>query len=331
MAQKHPKTHLTAERIQAFLDDALSRDDRAEIQEHATSCGRCQAELETWQLLYSELGGLPELSPAPNFRERVLAGLDTAVTSEQRLPVSAEQRLPVSAEQRLFGWLRKRAVRAAEHLGPERLQDYVEGLLPERQMARVSAHLEACEDCHGEEEQWRSLIHGIEKLPVMAPSSAFASHVMGQIRIGRLMRPAAASTARGFALARAWAGRLVPRTQKAWAVISGIALTPFTVGALLAYAVFSNPLVTPGALASFLWWRISDGANAVWGLLADGLVESPIAFYAYSALDLLAGYPGVTAMGAVSFAAATSLAAWVLYRNLMTTRTADENYARVSV
>ncbi len=331
MAQKHPKTHLTAERIQAFLDDALSRDDRAEIQEHATSCGRCQAELETWQLLYSELGGLPELSPAPNFRERVLAGLDTAVAGEQRLPVSAEQRLPVSGEQRLFGWLRQRAVRAAEHLGPERLQDYVEGLLPERQMARVSAHLEACEDCHGEEEQWRSLIHGIEKLPVMAPSSAFASHVMGQIRIGRLMRPAAASTARGFALARAWAGRLVPRTQKAWAVISGIALTPFTVGALLAYAVFSNPLVTPGALASFLWWRISDGANAVWGLLADGLVESPIAFYAYSALDLLAGYPAASATVAVSFAAATSLAAWVLYRNLMTTRTADENYARVSV
>jgi anti-sigma factor RsiW len=309
VAQKHPKTHLTAERIQAFLDDALSRDDRAEIQEHATSCGRCQAELETWQLLYSELGGLPELSPAPNFRERVLAGLDTAVAGEQRLPVSAEQRLPVSGEQRLFGWLRQRAVRAAEHLGPERLQDYVEGLLPERQMARVSAHLEACEDCHGEEEQWRSLIHGIEKLPVMAPSSAFASHVMGQIRIGRL----------------------VPRTQKAWAVISGIALTPFTVGALLAYAVFSNPLVTPGALASFLWWRISDGANAVWGLLADGLVESPIAFYAYSALDFVVAAPAETAMVAVSFAATTSLAGWVLYRNLMTTRTVDGDYARASV
>jgi anti-sigma factor RsiW len=309
VAPKRPQTHLTAERIQAFLDDALSRDDRAEIQEHATSCGRCQAELETWQLLYSELGGLPELSPAPNFRERVLAGLDTAVAGEQRLPVSAEQRLPVSGEQRLFGWLRQRAVRAAEHLGPERLQDYVEGLLPERQMARVSAHLEACEDCHGEEEQWRSLIHGIEKLPVMAPSSAFASHVMGQIRIGRL----------------------VPRTQKAWAVISGIALTPFTVGALLAYAVFSNPLVTPGVLASFLWWRISDGANAVWGLLADGLVESPIAFYAYSALDFVVAAPAETAMVAVSFAATTSLAGWVLYRNLMTTRTVDGDYARASV
>ena len=330
MAQRSPKTHLTAERIQAFLDDALSRDDRAEIQAHTTLCGRCQAELETWQLLYSELGGLPELSPAPNFRERVLAGLDTVVPAP-------------SAEQGLFGWLRQRAVAAAGHLRAEQLQDYVEGLLPSRQMARVSTHLEACEGCRGEEEQWRGLIHGIEKLPVMAPSSAFASHVMGQIRIGRLVRPAAARSARGHGRARAqawarrwagrwaggWAGRLVPRTQKAWAVISGIALTPVTVVALLAYAVFSN--VTPGALASFVWWRISDGANAVWSFLADGLVESPITFYAYSALDLLAGAPAVTAMVAVSFAAATSLATWVLYRNLKTTRTADENYAKVSV
>ena len=316
MAPKRPKTHLTAERIQAFLDDALSRDERAEVQEHATFCGRCHTELETWQLLYSELGELPELSPAPNFRDRVLAGLDTAVPAAQ-------------AEKRRFGWLRRRAVRAAEHLDPERLQDYVEGLLPAPQMARVSAHLEACGGCRGEEEQWRSLIQGIEKLPVMAPSRAFASHVMGQIRIGRLVRPVAARTTRGRALA--WAGRLIPRTQKAWAVISGITLTPVTVVALLAYAVFSNPLVTPEGLASFFWWRISGGATALWGLLADGVVESGIAFYAYSFFDLLAGAPAVAAMAAVSFAAATSLSGWVLYRNLMTTHTVDGNYARTSI
>ncbi len=324
MAQKHPKAHLTAERIQAFLDEALSRDERAEIQEHATYCGRCQAELEAWQLLYSELGGLPELSPAPNFQARVLAGLDTSVPA-------------ASAEKRRFGWIRRRAARVAGHLDPERLQDYVEGLLPAPQMARVSAHLEACRGCRSEEEQWRGLIQGIEKLPVMAPSDAFASHVMGQIQIGRLVRPVAARTARSRALA--WAGRLVPQTQRAWAVISGIALTPVTVGALLAYAVFSNSLVTPGGLASFLSWRISGGATALWGYLTDGLIESPIAFYAYSALDLLAGAPAVTAMVAVAFAATTSLSAWVLYRNLnlnlnlnlKTTQTVDGNYARASI
>ena len=316
MAPKRPKTHLTAERIQAFLDDALSRDERAEVQEHATFCGRCHTELETWQLLYSELGELPELSPAPNFRDHVLAGLDTAVPA-------------ASAKKRRYGWLRRRAVRAAEHLNPERLQDYVEGLLPAPQMARVSAHLEACGGCRGEEEQWRSLIQGIEKLPVMSPSRAFASRVMGQIRIARLVRPVAAMTTRQRALA--WAGRLIPRTQRAWAVISGITLTPVTVVALLGYAVFSNPLVTPEGLASFFWWRISGGATALWGLLVDGLVESGIAFYAYSFLDLLAGAPAVAAMAAVSFAAASSLSGWVLYRNLMTTRTVNGNYARASI
>ncbi len=329
MAQKHPKTHLTAERIQAFLDDVLSGDDRAEVQEHATFCGRCQAELETWQLLYSELGELPELSPAPNFRERVLANLDTAVPAVAAVAAA-------HAENPLFGWLRRRA-RAAGHLAPERLQDYVEGLLPAPQMARVSTHLEACGGCRAEEEQWRSLIHGIEQLPVMVPSGAFASHVMGQIRIGRLVRPVAARTAHGSALAPVlawagrWAGRLVPRTQKAWAVISGIALAPVTVFALLASAVFRNPLVTPEGLASFVWWRISDGATALWGLLADGLVESPIAFYAYSALDFVVAAPAVTAMVAVSFTATTTLAGWVLYRNLKTTRTVDGAYARASV
>ena len=316
MAMKHPKTHLTAERIQAFLDDALSRDERAEVQEHAASCGRCQAEVEVWQLLYSELGELAELSPAPNFGERVLAGLDTAVPA-------------ASTERRLLGWLRRRAVRAAEHLDPERLQDYVDGLLPARQMAKVSAHLDACGVCRSEEKQWRGLIRGIENLPVMAPSSAFTGRVVGEIRIGQLVRPVAARSAASRALA--WAGRLLPRTQRAWAVISGIALTPITVSALLAYAVFSNPLVTPAGLASLLWWKISGGATALAGILTNRLVESPIAFYAYSVLDLLAGTPAVTALLAVSFAGATGLSGWILYRNLMTTRGVDGNYARASV
>ena len=316
MAKKHSKTHLTAERIQAFLDDALSRDERAEVQEHATFCGRCQAEMETWQLLYSELGELPELSPAPNFRDRVLAGLNTAVPA-------------ASGEMRLFAWLRRGAGRAAEHLDPERIQDYIEGLLPARQMARVSAHLGACGVCQRDEAQWRGLIRGIENLPVMSPSKAFAGRVMSQVRISRLVRPVAARTDRERVLA--WAGRLIPRTQRTWAVISGMALTPATVVALLAYAVFSNPLVTPAGLASFLWWKINGGVTAVVGFLADGLVESPVVFLAYSVLDLLASAPAIALMVAVSFAAATGLAGWVLYRNLMTTRTVDGEYARASV
>ena len=316
MAKKHQKQHLTAERIQAFLDDSLSQDERDEVEGHSAFCGRCQAELEAWQLLYSELGGLAELSPASDFRNRVLDGLDEVVPAAPN-------------EKRGFAWLRRRAVRAAEHVAPDRLQDYVEGLLPARQVASVATHLEGCGVCRTEETQWRNLIRGIEQLPAMAPSHAFAGRVMGQIQLGRLVRPVAARTARARALA--WAARLVPKTQKAWAVVSGIALTPATVVALLTYAVFSNPLVTPLGLASFVWWKISDGTTALWGLLTDGLVESGAAYYAYSMLDVLAGAPAVATMVAVSFAAATSLAGWVLYRNLITARTVDGDHARVSV
>jgi hypothetical protein len=156
---------------------------------------------------------------------------------------------------------------------------------------------------------------------------------MAQLAIGHLVRtpaPSAATSAtRQWVLG--WAERLIPRTQKAWAVISGVALTPVTVVALLAYAVFSNPLVTPGYLASFLWWKVTGGVSALVGLFADGVLESPLVFYAYSVLGALANAPVVTAMVAVSLAAATSLSGWVLYRNLMTTRTVDGNYATASI
>ena len=308
--------HLTAERIQAFLDAALSSEESAAVREHATFCGDCQTELDSWRLLYSELSELPELSPAPGFATRVLTALDPAV-------------LKAETEKPLFGWLRQWAARTAEHVEPERLQDYVEGLLPSRQMARISAHVKACEACRSEELRWEELIHGLECLPELAPSEAFSGRVMAQLAIGDLVRTPAPSATRQWVLG--WAERLIPRTQKAWAVISGVALTPVTVVALLAYAVFSNPLVTPGYLASFLWWKVTGGVSALAGIFADGVLESPLVFYAYSVLGALANAPVLTAMVAVSLAAATSLSGWVLYRNLMTTRTVDGNYATASI
>ena len=71
--------------------------------------------------------------------------------------------------------------------------------------------------------------------------------------------------------------------------------------------------------------------NPPFDIEKDGLVESQVAFYAYSALDLLAGAPMVTAMLTVCFAATTSLAGWVLYRNLLTTHTVNVNNATASI
>jgi anti-sigma factor RsiW len=316
--------HLTAERIQAFLDGALPQRERADVEEHATFCSSCQAELDAWQLLYSELSELPELAPSEGFALRVLAELDVA-----SVPKRVVSPVPEVSEGGAWGWLRRHTAGVAGHLSPERLQDYIEGVLPEPHMARVETHLEGCGACRNEAVAWRELVHRIETLPDLAPSAGFAQRVMAQVRIGQLVRAPLAVSTRTRVLA--WAGRLLPRTQKAWAVISGVAVTPATVVALLVYTVFSNSTVTPGYLASFLWWQISGAASAVAGLAADTLVESAIMFYAYSALEAMAGAPVLATMVAVSLAAATSVSGWVLYRNLIPSPTADDEYVTASI
>ena len=323
MSKKDAAMHLTAERIQAFLDGALPTEERVFVEDHAAFCGSCQAELDTWRLLYSELSELPELAPSEGFTSRVLAELEVTVPAPDLVTV------PEAAKAGAFRWLRRRTAGVAEHLGPERLQDYIEGLLPQPQMARIEAHLDGCGACRNEATSWRELIQGIETLPELVPSAGFAQRVMAQVRIGRLVRqPIAASTGTRML---AWAGRLLPRTQKAWAVISGVAVTPATVGALLVYTVFSNPTVTPGYLASFIWWQVSGAASAVAGLATDTLFESAVMFYAYSALEALAGAPVLAALVAVSLAAATSVSGWILYRNLLPTPKVDGQYATVSI
>ena len=321
MEMKEGSMHLTAERIQAFLDGALPQGERVGVEEHAASCGACHEELDTWQLLYSELSDLPELAPSDGFASRVLANVEVAVPDQVALPVAPD----TSAVE----WLRRGTARVAGHLSPERLQDYVDGLLPQPQMASIITHLEGCGACRTEAASWSALVRQIEVLPELAPSAGFAKRVMAQIRVGQLVRAPVAASNRTKVLA--WAGRLLPRTQKAWAIISGVAVTPATVAALLVYTVFSNPAVTPGYLASFVWWQISGAASVVASLATETVLDSSVMFSVYSALEALAGAPVLAAMGAVSLAAAMSVSGWVLYRNLLPTPKVDGTYATASI
>ena len=148
MSKKNVPMHLTAERIQAFLDGALPKEERVYVEEHAAFCGSCQEELDTWQLLYLELNDLPELAPSEGFARRVLAEVEVAE------PVA----LPSAPTTGAAGWLRRRTAQVAGHLSPERLQDYVDGLLPQPQMASVVTHLEGCGACRTEAASWSELV-----------------------------------------------------------------------------------------------------------------------------------------------------------------------------
>lgn len=308
--------HLTAQRIQELLDGQLPERELADVQEHVVFCARCQSELEAWQLLYSELGGLTEMEPSPHFAARVL----------ERFP---EPEAAAPFGQRVRSWLVARGKRAAEHLSPERLQDYVDGVIPDRQMARIDAHVEGCTACRAEVSEWQGLFAGLGTLQTMEPSDGFYERVMAQHRVLQLVQAWEPVSAQIGALA--WAKRLIPRTRRAWAMLAGVATAPLTIMGVLLFEMFSNPALTPGYLGSFLTWKVTEWGAALGSAFLDGAFESTAAFQAYSAIDFLSGSPLLAVGGALSFGALSVSAAWVLYTNLFRTRSTEHPYAQASV
>jgi len=164
-----------------------------------------------------------------------------------------------------------------------------------------------------------------------SPSPAMAHRVMAEVGSGALARrrriaplAAAARSALGFL------GRAVPKTRRAWAIISGVAVTPASIVALLAWTVFSNPLATPGNVAQFAWWQVNAAFAAVWGAIGDFVMGSPVLAQGYAMLDYLLATPAVAAAGAVSLGLLSCGSLWVLYKNLMPTRSVETRYARVA-
>jgi hypothetical protein len=182
----------------------------------------------------------------------------------------------------------------------------------------------------------------LARVPRFSAREGFADGVLSALHAkpstGALARPAhapatAGSWQRALVLARRAAGRtavrLMPRTRRAWAALSGIAVTPAAIFGLVLWVVFSHPTLTPQALASFAMWQISDLLAAGWSsLLANGLELASGSAYesVVQAFTALAQSPLVLAGGVLLYSAVAALALRVLYKNLI----AHRRYAPVS-
>jgi anti-sigma factor RsiW len=303
--------HLGAETLQALLEGELSERERIRTEEHLASCARCASELAAWSSLFDELGTLPTLAPAAGFRDRVLAD----VRAPEVLPLAAR----IAAAVGLGG--------RDPHPTSDRLQEYVDGVLPGRRAARVRTHLDGCDVCTGEVAVWRSLAAKLGSLGRIAPAEGFAERVMARVRI-----PVPAPVrAPEWRRAVAWAWSLVPRTRRAWAAICGVAVTPLATIGLVLWTVFTHPALTPGALASFAWWKASGLLFAAWTALSRTALESESLFGLYSVLESVVRTPSALAAMFLFFSLGTVAAAWVLYRNLVPTRRVEGRYAHVSI
>jgi anti-sigma factor RsiW len=407
----HRDEHLSAERIQAFLDGELSQAEMARVQGHSASCVRCQSEIEAWRLLFDELEDLPLLDPSPALVDRVMralprraaAGLAEAL--DVRRPASEHlggdriqdlldgslgqaaaleahahlagcptcqtelvqwqavfarledldelapsygfaeavmgevgQRAPVG----LLAWFRDRSTRPRDHLSPERIQDLLDGSLGGRGQRRAEGHLAACGSCQQTLESWQGVFSELETLAELAPSEGFSERVMARVRV-RAPVPtvrvplaariraisAAAVPSELLASASVWARRFMPQRGRTWAFVASIAAAPTLLLAGAAVYLFSNPLLTPGYLASYLWWRVSGAASGVLAQAGALAVQTADVLRSNAAVDAVAGSAGALMLAGIVFTALMGLSLLVVYRNLLAP-SVNARYAQIT-
>ena len=311
MSERIPTQHLGAEEFQALLEGDLPVGERATLEEHLASCARCAAELDGWKVLFRDLSELPALAPSAAFGDRVLAG------------VAVPEPLSVAARVRTLLGL----ARPAGHLDGDRMQDFVEGCLPARQAARVISHLDACPACAAEAAAWRATFAHLRGLEQLAPTAGFTDRVMAQVRVPASVPERVPEWRRALA----WVRGMLPRSRRAWAAVSGVAVTPAVTLGLVLWTLASHPTLTAGAVASFLGWKASALVGMAWEAVAGQALQSAGLFEAYSFFGSLPWSPATLAGALVALSVGTVAATWVLYRNLFTPRPGDGRVAHASI
>jgi anti-sigma factor RsiW len=309
--------HLSAERLQAFLEEELSKRERHLVEEHLGSCPRCAGELEAWKVLFGDLGGLHGFRPHEGFTERVM--MQVSIPERSTLHSRVRDRLAAFVGLGQTG-----------HLDANVAQDLVDGLMPVRQAARVRRHVESCEACAHQAEGFARVVRKLDTLPRLEPSASFADEVMARVHLARQTAAIPAKAATAWSDWMVAARRLLPSTRQAWAALSGAAVTPAVTLGLVAYAVFSHPALTLGSLLSWMSWQITDLAAASWAASMGILAQGVGALGLQGILDAAAAAPMAIAGAALAYSALVVLALRVLYKNLITARSVGIRYAQVS-
>lgn len=302
-------SHLDATTLQALLDGELTRETVGSLRDHVSACVRCREQFESWQAVFDCLDRIGR-APVPfGFAERAMQRLrEEGITAVPQVRVPAPQLVAADAD-------------ASSHPPSDLILGLFDNVLPESDAERLRSHLAACDSCAEEGHRWSGLFTQLDGLGHVDPPRGFAASTMRRVRQSRSMgiRHRAARIAR----------RALPATRKGWAAVAGVATAPATVAAALLWVVFSNPLVTPSALASFAGWKVGDGLGAVGSAILDLAGQSLGAFQAFQMVDLLTSSPALAGLSVLAFSALTASAAWVLYKYLFSNQRLE--YARASI
>jgi len=59
--------------LQLYIDNALTLGEKQMVEEHLKECSTCRAELKSLSSIVKMIGSLPEISPPPDFTEKVMS------------------------------------------------------------------------------------------------------------------------------------------------------------------------------------------------------------------------------------------------------------------
>jgi len=140
----HEAAHLAPEELDLWLEGRLPEARTS----HLETCPSCQAAAEETRDIVLQLSTLPRIGPERSLVDRVMARVDLG-----------------------------RA--AGQHLTPEDLEQWVDGLLP----APREAHLRDCPECQTLADAERVLVLRLQAVPLFNPAPGFSGRVMNRVNI----------------------------------------------------------------------------------------------------------------------------------------------------
>ncbi len=304
------QNHLSAEDLQSFLEGKFSDTKHSKVEKHLELCRYCSAELGAWQPLFSKLGGLEVKEPQKGFQERVMAGVHLPVP----IPLAARIRARVSG---LISGVRD------SHISNDRLQEHLAGSLSARQVGRIQAHLGSCEACASQAKAWQAVFSRLDKLDRLELNAGFADRVMEGVKLST--RPTSGASEQVWGWAALWDAVFVPKTSRAWGVLAAGGVTPALALGFIVYLIFSYTLLTPGTLATYSWWQMTDvlawaGTGLTGLVIESGLVLEVYNFFR-SVTDVMSTRVALGALGLYSVGIVFALP--VIYKQLIVTRTSS--------
>ena len=99
-----PILHPTAERLQAFVENALDAGNRAIVESHVLGCALCQSEAEEWRSLFALLATLPQHAPSPKFADHIMAHVALPDPWYVRAAARVHARVHVFTPKTTRGW-----------------------------------------------------------------------------------------------------------------------------------------------------------------------------------------------------------------------------------